>query len=106
MGDITKLLQKAREAPDQAIIDEIFSHLYPDLHRMAAARLAKNGTITQLDATSMVHETYERLRNCGQIDAACRGQFLAYSSQIMRSVIIDFVRKRRAERRGVCARSR
>jgi RNA polymerase sigma factor (TIGR02999 family) len=100
MVDITKLLQKARDAPDQAIIDEIFSHLYPDLHRMAAARLAKNGTITQLDATSMVHETYERLRNVGQIDAACRGQFMAYSSQIMRSVIIDFVRKRRAERRG------
>jgi RNA polymerase sigma factor (TIGR02999 family) len=100
MVDITKLLQQARDAPDQSVIDEIFSALYPDLHRMAAARLAKNGTITQLDATSMVHETYERLRHVGQIDAACRGQFMAYSSQVMRSVIIDFVRKRRAERRG------
>ncbi len=48
----------------------------------------------------MVHETYERLRNVGQIDAACRGQFLAYAARVMRSVIIDFVRKRRAQRRG------
>lgn len=37
MVDVTKLLQKARDAPDQAIIDVIFSHLYADLHRMAAA---------------------------------------------------------------------
>jgi RNA polymerase sigma factor (TIGR02999 family) len=100
MVDVTRLLQKARQSADQAAIDEIIGYLYPDLHRMARARLARNGTITQLDATSMVHETYERLRNGGQIDATCRGQFLAYASQVMRSVVVDFVRKRRAERRG------
>ena len=67
---------------------------------MAQAQLAKNHTITLLDTTSMVHEAYERLRSAARIEADCRGQFMAYASQVMRSIIVDFVRKRRTERRG------
>jgi len=67
---------------------------------MAQAQLAKNNTITLLDTTSMVHEAYERLRSAARIEADCRGQFMAYASQVMRSIVVDFVRKRRAERRG------
>ena len=100
LAEVTHLLEMARESGDRAAIDQVVAILYPDLHRLAMARLARNGTITQLDATSIVHETYERLIRSGQLDAACRGQFLAYASQVMRSVIIDHVRKRRAERRG------
>ncbi len=100
MGDITALLRKARDENDSSAIDLIVGALYPDLHRMAQAQLAKNHTITLLDTTSMVHEAYERLRGAARIEADCRGQFMAYASQVMRSVIVDFVRKRRAERRG------
>ena len=100
MGDITVLLRRARDHGDLSVIDEIVGTLYPDLHRLAQAQLARNSTITLLDATSMVHETYERMRKGARIEAECRGQFLAYASQIMRSVIVDFARKRRAERRG------
>jgi RNA polymerase sigma factor (TIGR02999 family) len=103
MAEVTHLLRMARESGDRGAIDQVVALLYPDLHRLAMARLARNGTITQLDATSIVHETYERLIGSGQLDAACRGQFLAYASQVMRSVIIDHVRKRRAGRRGADA---
>lgn len=103
MVDITQLLQQARDGGDRSAMDQIIGFLYPDLHRMARARLARNDTITMLDATSMVHETYERLRSAARIDASCRGQFMAYASQVMRSVIVDFARKRRAERRGGAA---
>jgi RNA polymerase sigma factor (TIGR02999 family) len=100
MSDITTLLQRARAGDDRAAIDQVIAALYPDLHRMARAYLARNGTITLLDATSLVHEAYERLRRVSQLDASCRGQFLSYASQVMRSVMVDFVRKRRAGRRG------
>lgn len=100
MGDITALLRKARDENDSSAIDLIVGALYPDLHRMAQAQLAKNNTITLLDTTSMVHEAYERLRSAARIEADCRGQFMAYASQVMRSIVVDFVRKRRAERRG------
>jgi RNA polymerase sigma factor (TIGR02999 family) len=74
--------------------------MYPDLHRMAGGRLAQNDTITLLDATSMVHEVYMRLRNTGRIDAQSRPQFIVYAAQVLRSVMVDFARKRRAARRG------
>jgi RNA polymerase sigma factor (TIGR02999 family) len=53
-----------------------------------------------LDTTSLAHEAYLRLRNAGRIDLESRGHFMAYVSQVLRSVIVDFVRKRNAERRG------
>lgn len=99
MGDITDLLSRARDH-DRGAMDELVRALYPELHRMAHARLAQNSTITLLDTTSMVHETYLRLHNVGRIEAESRGQFLAYVAHVMRSVIVDLVRKRRAERRG------
>lgn len=99
MGDITDLLSRVREC-DRGAMDELVRALYPELHRMAHARLAQNSTITLLDTTAMVHETYLRLRNAGRIEAESRGQFLAYVAHVMRSVMVDLARKRRAERRG------
>ena len=99
MGDVTELLRRARE-DDRGAIDQIVAIVYPDLRRMAHARLAQNDTITLLDATSMVHEVYERLQKAARIEAESRAQFMAYASQAMRSVIVDFARKRRADRRG------
>jgi RNA polymerase sigma factor (TIGR02999 family) len=99
MGDVTELLRRAR-TDDHRAIDQIIAIVYPDLHRMARARLAGNDTITLLDATSMVNEVYLRLQQASRIEAESRGQFMAYASQAMRSVIVDFARKRRAERRG------
>ena len=99
MGDVTNLLRRARET-DRAAIDELVELLYPELHRMARSRLAANATITLLDTTSMVHEVYLKLHGAARIEADSRGQFLAYASHVMRSVIVDFARKRRADRRG------
>lgn len=99
MAEITDLLAKAR-SHDREAKDRLVALLYPDLHRMAQGRLARNAPITLLDTTSMVHETYLRLHNAGRIDAESRGQFMAYIAQVMRSVIVDFARKRRAGRRG------
>jgi RNA polymerase sigma factor (TIGR02999 family) len=102
MGDVTNLVQRARGG-DPSAMDDLVAIVYPDLHRMARARLAQNDTITLLDATSMVHEAYLRLSNVNRIDANCRGQFMAYAAQVMHSVIVDFARKRRAARRGGAA---
>jgi RNA polymerase sigma factor (TIGR02999 family) len=102
MDNVNELLRRAREH-DRAAIDELVAILYPDLRRMAQARLAQNGAITLLDTSAMLNESYLRLANAEHINAVCRGQFLAYASQVMRSVIVDFARKRGAERRGGAA---
>jgi RNA polymerase sigma factor (TIGR02999 family) len=79
---------------------ELFSHLYNDLRRLAHARLQRNEPITLLDTTSLVHETFLRVLKSGRVDASEHPRFLAYAAQVMRSIIVDFVRQRHAERRG------
>jgi RNA polymerase sigma factor (TIGR02999 family) len=79
---------------------ELFVLLYQDLRRLAHTRLQRNEPITLLDTTSLVHETYLRLLKSGRVEVSERPRFLAYAAQVMRSVIVDFVRQRHAERRG------
>jgi len=80
--------------------EQLFAVLYDDLRRLAHARLRRNEPITLLETTALVHETYLRVLNAGQIGVSERPRFLAYAAQVMRSVIVDFVRQRHAERRG------
>jgi len=79
---------------------ELFSLLYHDLRRLAHARLQRNEPITLLDTTSLVHETFLRVLQSGRVELSERPQFLAYAAQVMRSVIVDFVRQRHSDRRG------
>ena len=102
MHDVGELLRRAREG-DRTAIDQLVAQLYPDLRRMARAKLAQNATITLLDTTSILHEAYMRLRQASGIQATSRGEFMAYASQAMRSVIVDFARQRLALRRGGAA---
>ncbi|MCW5637356.1 MAG: sigma-70 family RNA polymerase sigma factor [Rubrivivax sp.] len=99
MGDITDLLHRFA-ADDPAAPDRLFAALYADIRRMARARLAQNGPITLLDPTSLAHEAYLRLHAAGRVDLDSRGRFMAYVSQVLRSVIVDFARRRSTERRG------
>lgn len=79
---------------------ELFSLLYRELHQLAHSRLRKNEPVTLLDTTSLVHETYLRVARAGRLDIASRPQFLAYAAHVMRSIVVDFVRQRRADCRG------
>ncbi len=99
MGDITALLKRAA-ADDASAMDEVFALLYDDVHRMARARLAGNQPMTLLDTTGLAHEAYLRLRHAGRIDVDSRARLMAYVSQVLRAVIVDFARRRNADRRG------
>jgi DNA-directed RNA polymerase specialized sigma24 family protein len=95
MPDVTELLRRVA-ADDRGAIDELFELLYSDLHRMARARLAENSPITQLNTTALAHEAYLRLRNAERIDLDSRPRFMAYVSQVLRSIIVDFRRTPRS----------
>lgn len=78
---------------------EVSAQLYRELRVLARARLRHGGRETLLDTTALVHEAYLRLERVGTTPDE-RRRFLAYASQTMRSVIVDFARKRQTERRG------
>ncbi|HJZ98938.1 MAG TPA: ECF-type sigma factor [Candidatus Solibacter sp.] len=90
----------AAEKGDRAALDQVFSRLYPELRRLAHARLKRYETPTLLDTTSLVHESYLRFLKAGEVQIQDRTRFLAYSARVMRSVIVDCARERSAQRRG------
>jgi len=99
MPELTELLSAARQGDSQAA-DQAFSLLYEDLRRLARSRLRQHRTMTLLDTTSLVHESYLKLFGHESLALEDRHHFFAYASRVMRSVIVDFARAKLAERRG------
>ena len=78
---------------------------YPELKKIARARLhaagPQMGAHAGLNTTALVNESYLRLAGrVGQLEFASQGHFYAYAAQVMRSVIVDELRTRSAERHG------
>jgi RNA polymerase sigma factor (TIGR02999 family) len=99
MSDLTQLLERATGG-DQQSKSALFADMYQDLRRLASSRLKRSGRGVLLDTTSLVHESYLRFLKAGDLRAEDRARFLAYAARVMRSVVIDFIRESRAERRG------
>jgi RNA polymerase sigma factor (TIGR02999 family) len=96
---LTDLIHRA-QVGDEAALRSVFDATYDELRAIARARLSSGGRGTFLDTTSLVHESYLRLANVGRLQIEDRQHFLRYASHAMRSVIVDFVRERLAQRRG------
>lgn len=99
MDNITELIGRVHAGEPHAK-DNLFTALYPELHRLAQARIRRNQPITLVDTTSLLHESYIKLINTGELRAVDRNQFMAYAASIMRSVITDFAKARLRDRRG------
>jgi RNA polymerase sigma factor (TIGR02999 family) len=99
MTQLTELLGRL-QAGDTEARDALFAAAYPELHRLARARLRDGGRNTLLDTTCLVHESYLRFVGAGELRAEDRRAFFAYASQVMRSVIVNSVRERIAQKRG------
>ena len=99
MSNLTELIQQVGTG-DRRARDELFEAAYTELQKLARSRLRDGGRNTFLDTTALVHESYLRFLNAGQLRVEDRRAFFAYASKVMRSVIVDSVRERQAERRG------
>jgi RNA polymerase sigma factor (TIGR02999 family) len=99
MGDISLLLEGARQGQRQAV-DQLFTLLYPELRQIAQSRLRKGSPLTLYGATVLVNESYLRMVQVGKLGVNDRLHFLAYSARVMRSIIVDLVRERMTQRRG------
>lgn len=87
------------EQGDRAAADTLFSTLYAELHRMARRELAKRGGGMTLGATTLLHEAYLDLSQRG-LAFPDQNRFFAYAARAMRGLIVDYVRERRAIKRG------
>jgi len=78
----------------------LFDELYDRLRRIARSQLRRNEHITLLDTTGLVHESWLRLAQAEPAVFNDQAHFLAYASRVMRFVVVDFIRRHRAQSRG------
>ncbi|MFG6432649.1 ECF-type sigma factor [Roseateles sp. LYH14W] len=96
ISEITQLLSALAGGQADAR-DRLYTLLYPELKRLARSHLAGHAPMT-LEPAALIHEVW--LKSAGREGALHRGQFFAHASKVMRSVIVDHVRERYADKRG------
>lgn len=101
-GSLTDLIRLAQQG-DEAALRAVFEATYQDLRSLARARLSRGPRGTMLDTTSLVHESFLRFANAGRLQIEHQQHFMRYASHVMRSVVVDLVRDRMADRRGANA---
>ena len=97
--DVTGLL-RALAAGTPGALDELVSAVYAELHRLARARLRREPPEVSLQTTDLVHETYLKLVDQRRADWRSRAHFFAAAAEIMRRLLVDHARRRRAAKRG------
>ena len=98
-GDVTALLRLWSDGDEQAF-ERLMPLVYDELHRMALRYLAGERSDVSLQATALVNELCLRLLGWDQARWQNRGHFFGVSAQMMRRVLVDIARRRRANRRG------
>lgn len=96
---VTELLARWNRG-EVAAREALIPVVYEELHRLAGRYLARENPGHTLQTTALVHEAYLRLasRNCRHF--ADRTHFFAVAAKLMRNILIDHARMRRAAKRG------
>jgi RNA polymerase sigma factor (TIGR02999 family) len=98
-SEVTALLRLWGDG-DSAARDKLVPLIYQELRRLAHYHLRGERDGHTLQTTALVHEVY--LRMCGQNDPQWqdRVHFFAVAANMMRHILVDYSRRRAAEKRG------
>ena len=98
-GDVTRLLVAWTEG-DQDALEKLTPLVYKELYRLARAYMIREGAGHTLQATALVNEAYLQLIEAGPVRLRDRAHFFALSAKLVRRILVDFARSRRAKKRG------
>jgi RNA polymerase sigma factor (TIGR02999 family) len=96
---VTELLL-AWSRGDRAALERLLPVVYRELHRQAASYLRREAAGHTLQTTALVHETYLRLVDQQRVHWQNRAHFFGVAAQLMRRILVDHARRRRAAKRG------
>jgi RNA polymerase sigma factor (TIGR02999 family) len=98
-GNVTSLLLDWSKG-NQSALERLVPIIYEELLRLARVRLSRENRQCTLQPTALVHESYLRLADETKLQWQNRAHFYAIAANTMRRVLIDYARKRNAEKRG------
>jgi RNA polymerase sigma factor (TIGR02999 family) len=96
---VTQLL-KAWGNGDEAARDELMTLVYEELHRLAHQHLKRERPGHTLQTSALVNEAFVKLIDQKDVRWQNRGHFFAIAAQLMRRILVDHARIRRAAKRG------
>jgi RNA polymerase sigma factor (TIGR02999 family) len=101
-GQFTELLRDWKEGDEEAL-RALMPLAYKELRRLAHYHLQSERADHTLQSTALVHEAYLRLLGGQPAELQNRAHFIAIASRLMRQILVDYARERRASKRdGGC----
>jgi RNA polymerase sigma-70 factor (ECF subfamily) len=97
-GEVTRLLNDLRSGKREAEAT-LIPIVYKELRRLAAHYLRAERPDHTLQPTALVHEAYLRLTKIREVDWQSRSHFFATAACVMRRILVDHARRRRANKR-------
>ena len=95
---VSELLANWHAGDDEALRAAL-PLVYNELRHIAHRYLQKERSGHTLQSTALVHEAYLRLEKQGAVEFKNREHFLAICAQLMRQILVEYARGRKAERR-------
>jgi RNA polymerase sigma factor (TIGR02999 family) len=80
-------------------LDRLLPIVHGELRRIASAYLRRERPEHTLQPTALVNEAYLRLAERGEVEWESKTHFLAIAANVMRQILVDHARARRAEKR-------
>jgi RNA polymerase sigma factor (TIGR02999 family) len=87
------------QAGDANALEALLPLVYDELRRLARPHLQRERPDHTLQSTELVHEAYLRLAQQEPARFESRAHFLAVSAQLMRQILVEYARRRRAAKR-------
>ena len=97
---VSDLLAKWQGGDEEAL-RALLPLVYNELRRLGHHYLKAERPGHTLQSTALVHEAYVRLTQRGRVQVENRAQFFAIAAQLMRQVLVDYARTRRAAKRDM-----
>ena len=96
------MLLRAWAEGDEAAGEKLFPILYSELRRRAGRYMRRERRSHTLQPSGLVNEAYLRLAGAPDLDWHDRAHFFAIAARVMRQVLVDHARRRRAAKREGC----
>lgn len=97
--DVSRLLQHWADGDEQAL-EKLLPLVYDELRRVARRQLRQERPDHTLQSTALVHEAYLRLLGGAPLELRNRQHFVAIAARLIRQILVDYARERRANKRN------
>jgi RNA polymerase sigma-70 factor (ECF subfamily) len=98
-ANVTILLQQWSRGNEGAI-EQLFPLVYDELRKLAGGYLRRERQDHTLQSTALVHEAFLRMVDQQAVEWQSRAYFFGIAARIIRQILVDHARARRAQKRG------